>query len=276
MNPRSHVVAVAVACAVSGATLGSADDTNPSYCNAFITSLPYTITQQGHYCFNRNLSTAIAGGAAITVNANFVVLDLNNFKLGGGSAGLGTEAAGVLAVDRQNVTVRNGNIRGFRVGIQFAGPLSAGHVVENMLLDFNTVGGAVSFGSGTVMRRNTVVASGGSTVYPDFAYGLATPYGFGLHEDNVVASVDSATDALGIFAGDYGIAQRNSVYFEPDATAETEGVVAHLCRDNNVLFAYEPVDCIQESGTLGSSALPPPALAGSGRAKAAGHFRRPR
>ena len=54
------------------------------------TSVPYTITTQGHYCFNRSLSTAQTSGAAITINADFVTLDLNGYRLtGGGSPGPG-------------------------------------------------------------------------------------------------------------------------------------------------------------------------------------------
>jgi hypothetical protein len=92
----------AVIAALLGTTSATADET--TFCNAFITSLPYTITVQGHYCFNRNLSTTITTGAAIRINADFVVLDLNNFKLGGGGAGPATQAVGILALNRSNIT----------------------------------------------------------------------------------------------------------------------------------------------------------------------------
>ena len=115
MTKRRVVAAWATAVfMLAGATV-RADET--TFCNAFITSLPYTITTQGHYCFNRNLSTAITAGAAITINSDFVVLDLNNFKPGGGSAGPATTATGVYASNRSNITIRNGNIRGFAFGI---------------------------------------------------------------------------------------------------------------------------------------------------------------
>src|SRR5207237_1761864 len=92
------------------ATPADADDT--TFCNPFITTLPYTISTQVHYCFDRNLSTAITTGNAITINSDFVVVDLNNFKLGGGSAGLGTNTNGIYATAHRNITIRNGNIRG--------------------------------------------------------------------------------------------------------------------------------------------------------------------
>ena len=115
MRIRNLAAALALV-TVGFAGTASADET--LYCNTTITTLPFTITTQGHYCFDRNLSTAITSGAAITIAADFVTLDLNNFKLGGGSAGLGTNAFGVYAFDRSNLTIRGGNIRGFAVGIQ--------------------------------------------------------------------------------------------------------------------------------------------------------------
>ena len=82
-----------------------------------ITSLPYTISTQGVYCLTDHLSTAITTGNAITINTNNVVLDLNGFKLGGLSAGLGTQAHGIYAYQRQNITIKNGTVRGFFIGI---------------------------------------------------------------------------------------------------------------------------------------------------------------
>ena len=79
-----------------------------------ITTLPAVITVQGVYCFKGNLATAMASGNAIDIQTNNVVLDLNGFKLGGLSAGLGTNTFGIYALDRQNITIRNGTIRGFR------------------------------------------------------------------------------------------------------------------------------------------------------------------
>ena len=134
-----------------------------------ISSLPYTISAQGSYCLDRNVSTAITSGAAITVNVNFVVLDLNGFKVGGGSAGPGTQTSGVLAVNRQNITVKNGNIRGFFRGVYLhdtSGGFtsSQGHLVEDIRADQNTFAGIVVEGRGNVVRNNQVVDTTGTTV----------------------------------------------------------------------------------------------------------------
>src|SRR5438552_7265629 len=128
-----------------------ADET--TFCNFFITTLPYVISTQGHYCFDRNLSTAITTGNAITINSDFVLIDLNNFKLGGGSAGLGTTANGIASTNHSNITIRGGNIRGFRYGINITGT-GANHVIEDNVLDGNTQYGISALGVNVVARNN--------------------------------------------------------------------------------------------------------------------------
>jgi hypothetical protein len=131
-----------------------------------VSSLPWTITTQGLHCFKWDLATSQASGAAITIAANNVTLDLNGYKLGGLAAGPASTAIGIRAVDRQNVTIRNGTVRGFAFGIELAstgGPaLSQGHVVEDVLADQNLIAGIRAQGRGVVVRRNRVVATGGS------------------------------------------------------------------------------------------------------------------
>jgi parallel beta-helix repeat protein len=103
----------------------------------------------------------MSSGAAITLAANNITLDCNDFKLGGLAAGLSTQAAGVLALERGNATVRNCNIRGFRYGIHLEG---SGHLVEDNRLDNNTSYGIVVGGDGSIVRRNRILDTGASTV----------------------------------------------------------------------------------------------------------------
>lgn len=131
-----------------------------------ITTLPAVITVQGVYCFKGNLATGMASGNAIEIKTNNVLLDLNGFKLGGLSAGLGTNTFGIYALDRQNITIRNGTIRGFRQGIVLEdGPASQGHVVEDIRADQNTQVGIHVGGAGSIIRNNQVVATAGTTVF---------------------------------------------------------------------------------------------------------------
>ena len=111
--------AILLAATLAIVPCASADET--TFCTRYIRSLPFTITTQAHYCLDRNLATAITSGAAITVNADFVLLDLNNFRLSGSAAGTGTLAIGIHANNRSHLTIRNGNIRGFAYGILVEG-----------------------------------------------------------------------------------------------------------------------------------------------------------
>jgi hypothetical protein len=137
-----------------------------------ISSLPYTINAQGSYCLDRNLSYSanVPGGAAITISVDFVVLDLNGFKVGGGGAGPSTQTTGVLTTNHKNVTVKNGNIRGFYRGVylrETVASTSQGHLVEDIRADQNTFEGIHVEGRGNVVRNNQVVDTTGTTFDPN-------------------------------------------------------------------------------------------------------------
>jgi hypothetical protein len=93
------------------------------------------------------------------------VLDLNGFKLAG-NAGSGTGAVGIHAVDRQNITIRNGTIRGFREAVAIeGGGMSRGHLVEHIRADSNFVVGINVSGAGCIIQNNQIVNTGGTTFY---------------------------------------------------------------------------------------------------------------
>lgn len=131
-----------------------------------ITTLPAVITQPGVYCLTGNLITAQTSGAAIDIQTNNVVLDLNGYRLAGLAAGPTTDAYGILAVGRRNITVRDGTIRGFHIGIGLVGTLSpapqfgGGHLIEGVRLDLNTVFGISVNGDGSVIRNNQILNTG--------------------------------------------------------------------------------------------------------------------
>jgi len=139
-------------------------------CTGFITSVPATITTQGVWCMDRDLSTAIASGSAITVATNNVIIDCNDFKLGGLQAGPVTSAYGIRSESRLNTTVRNCNIRGFYEGTRFVG--GSGHRVESSRFDGNTALAIRVESAGSLVRDNQVVDTGGSTVLTNVAYGI--------------------------------------------------------------------------------------------------------
>jgi hypothetical protein len=131
-----------------------------------ISSAPYTISQSGSYVVTQNL-TVMANQTAITVNADFVTIDLNGFAIQGPNTcsyasgvvtctALGT-GQGIFASGRQGITVRNGAIRGTGAAGLVAG---IGARIENVTV--SQVGGQgidVSHG-GSVRRASAQVVDG--------------------------------------------------------------------------------------------------------------------
>ncbi len=170
-----------------------------------ITTIPTVITVQGVYCLKSNLATAITTGNAIEIQTNNVTIDFNNFKMGGLAAGANTEARGVYAYKRQNITLRNGNIRGFQIGIYLDGDNDytnyGGHVIENNRLDRNTYIGMWITGSSNIIRGNQMNSTGIANTINYSSYGIVS-FGPGAkvlnnEVDGTLADLNS--DAYGIY-----------------------------------------------------------------------------
>ncbi|QDH71416.1 right-handed parallel beta-helix repeat-containing protein [Marilutibacter alkalisoli] len=182
-------------------------------CTGFISSLPATISTQGTWCLNKDLSTGVTSGSAITVNTNNVTLDCNHFKLGGLAAGLGTTATGIRADTRQNLTVRNCNIRGFQTGVAAVGN-GSGHLVENSKFDKNTHTAIDVRGDGNLVRNNIVIDTGGGTGNPE-ANGIHGQGNTDIRNnqvDGVIGTGGSNTTVYGIrLTGGHGAAVGQNV-----------------------------------------------------------------
>jgi hypothetical protein len=161
---NTHIFAIAFVCATLA--ISSSAQAETTNCTA-ITTLPYTITTQGAYCLTGNLTTSMASGNAITINTNNVVLDLNAFKIGGLGAGTTTQANGIYAYQRQNITIKNGTVRGFLYGIKlddiYPYTTSQGHVIEDIRADQNTFAGMWILGNSNMIHNNLIIATGGAT-----------------------------------------------------------------------------------------------------------------
>ena len=122
-----------------------------------IQSVPFTITAEGVYCLTGPIGTAMASGNAIDIQAHNVVVDLNGFKLGNLAAGPDTGANGIRASDRQNITIRNGTIRGFHQAIVLLDVfgVSQAHLVKDIRADQSTEVGIRVEGDGTIIRHTT-------------------------------------------------------------------------------------------------------------------------
>ncbi|HEY0661199.1 MAG TPA: right-handed parallel beta-helix repeat-containing protein [Lysobacter sp.] len=194
--------AIAMAVLLATASLPTLAAESYDNCKGFIDAVPATITTPGTWCLRKDLSTAMTFGAAITVATNNVTLDCNDFKIGGLAAGVGTGAYAIHANSRLNATVRHCNIRGFWRGLVFSGN-GAGHVVEDNRFDGNTYNGLYVIGDGSVVRRNQVTDTGGSTAALGSAYGIITYLAVDVL-DNTVSGVSPTADQTGD-ADAYGI-----------------------------------------------------------------------
>ena len=155
-------------------------------CAGFIDSIPAVITTQGVWCLRHDLNTNISSSSAITIATNNVTIDCNDFKLGGLSAGNGSQANGIYGINRQNSTIRHCNVRGFSYGIRLIS--SAGSLVEDNRLDNNLYTGIQISGDNNVIRGNRVYDTGGRTG-SGFSYGIVTTGTTADIMDNVVAGL---------------------------------------------------------------------------------------
>ena len=131
-----------------------------------INSVPYTITAPGNYVLGASLTFSPASGNAISVNAHNVTIDLNGHYLYN-PAFAANSANAIYSNNKGNITVRNGQIIGFNVGVYLdnpsSGPLNAGHIVESVRLTDCGVGIFLTSGTTSVFQNNqisTTLASG--------------------------------------------------------------------------------------------------------------------
>ena len=129
------------------ATMKSLDQIEP---RIPISSLPFTISQEGSYYLTKNLDTA---GNGISVGSSNVTVDLNGFTI----EGTGGSGAGIDATARDRVVVKNGMVRGFPLlGIK----LGNYGVVERVVSSFNGQAGINIEARGSVTHC-TSVSNGG-------------------------------------------------------------------------------------------------------------------
>jgi parallel beta-helix repeat protein len=217
-----------------------------------ITSVPYTISVPGIYCLTGNLETDMTSGSAITINVNNVVIDLNGRKLGGGSAGAGTNANGIFANNRKNITIKNGTIRGFKTGVFLndtaANTISQGHIIQDIRADMNTHEGMYIAGRGNIIRNNQVVDTGGSTT-TNYAYGI-TAVGPGsrvLNNDVYETKEQSTASASGIEIenGDGSVVMNNRVGNEAfTTTGDSYGI--HIYSSYNVIVKSNTISKMED------------------------------
>ena len=177
-----------------------------------ISAVPFTISLPGVYCVTAKISSNLASGAAITINANNVVLDLNDFAIGNLGAGPSTAAIGIFAVDRQNIVVRNGILRGFWAAVAFLNgtsvglttALSSGHLVDGVISDTSYAAGIAAQGPYVTVRNSKVMNTKGSNIASppapgatNQASGILVGPGSGVHVvNNAVLDTDCTNGCI--------------------------------------------------------------------------------
>ncbi len=212
--------------ALATALMATAAKAETTECTV-IDTIPMTITVQGIYCLKGNLATNLTAGFMITVATNNVTIDMNGFKLGGLAAGAGTGANGIVAINRRNITIRNGSIRGFFRGIFLqGGPAdSSGHLLEDLRLDGNRRSGAQVEGTGNIIRNNQVVNTGpgdGTSV----AHGLSIiDSNDSVVEGNVISSVSETAASYGILVQFSSLIEvRNNTVLRIEGSTSNRGI----------------------------------------------------
>src|SRR5580698_2757579 len=85
-------------------------------CTGIVSKLPATISTSGTWCLEKSFTTANVTIKAITIAADNVTLDCNDFVLSG-TAGAASANVGVYSLDHLNTTIRHCNLQGFRYGV---------------------------------------------------------------------------------------------------------------------------------------------------------------
>jgi len=174
-----------------------------------IKKVPVTILFPGNYCLTQNLTVSLITGGAIVIATGSVVLDLNGFKLSNISIPQITTACGICTpgdqVARNDITIRNGTVQGFWIGVGLGNPLlptSLGIVIENLRAEGNTLRGLGIAGNGFIIRDSHVINTGGTSLVPP-GEGIS---GIGVAGSNGQITNNLVTDTLGTPGGlDAGI-----------------------------------------------------------------------
>ena len=157
--------------ALAGMTLSAAvalAEETPERDAQLIESLPIRIREPGPYRLSSNLDYPAARGAAISIEADHVTVDLNGHTLSG-SAGAQSLARGIHARNRTHLIITNGRIEGFYFGVDLRddatenAPPSSSHLVSNVCFKGNWYFGVRVMGTDCEIRNCQIHDTGGCT-----------------------------------------------------------------------------------------------------------------
>ena len=112
--------------------------------------VPIVLSQPGSYVLTSNLSVTMVDIQAIIVICNDVTIDLNGFTISGPNSTENLYGCGIFAVGRETVTIQNGRIWGFAIGINlsrdYENNIGSGHLIDHIQTPNNDTGIIVSGG----------------------------------------------------------------------------------------------------------------------------------
>jgi hypothetical protein len=182
--PVNHLRPLLIGVLVPAVLAGAATGARAQGCTP-INAVPFTISTAGSYCLTADLTTAQSSGVAIEVAANDVVLDFQGHSLDGRGGGVSTRAEGVHALNRHRITVRNGRLFGFYIGVHLdISSESSGHIVERMTFEESRWKAIKLEGAGNIMRANTMLNGGGGGHHIDGVAACENWYGGSIEAYN--------------------------------------------------------------------------------------------
>jgi hypothetical protein len=247
-----------------------------------ITSVPTTLEEPGLYCLVSNLTTSITEGEAIRILAHNVTLDLGGYILDGYTSS-STLAIGVYSRGINNVTIRNGRIRGFYFCVSLDGDSYAagGHRIEELQVDRCTDSGIHIHGHDSVVQGNRVngcghrgisIAGSNHRVTDNDVAGTTSDGNsaraiiiFGeryvVENNRVLDTVNLEGDrAIGIsvFGADAAVVSGNQIVNSPTGIQKSTGIEVvgsndAIVRGNNIIRMSTGISFDSSTGSFGSN-----------------------
>ncbi len=141
-----------------------------------ISAIPYVITSSGNYVLEKGLTLSVSQGNGITINANDVIIDMNGFAITKHQIGNTPHCFGIYALNRANITVKNGIIFGFYEGIRFdfsgGANINSNHLVDGVRFINEQAFGIVLTQTTNCLIQNCSMASTGFDTAGDVVSGF--------------------------------------------------------------------------------------------------------
>jgi Right handed beta helix region len=181
-----------------------------------ISSVPFVISAPGNYYLASNLTFSAPAGAAITITASEVYLDLNGKTLK--STAGSSFNIGVLVFNQVDVTIQEGDIDGFGYAGVYLAPNSTDNNAKNVVdnVRFNGDGIGVLSVSGTSNWVKNCIIDGG-------AIGIYFSQDAGSRATNNIVQKVAASE---LFPTSVGLLSSGSLgtYFDNNLVYNTGGV----------------------------------------------------